>query len=426
MLSSLFNNIINLIGVAFMGRVGETELAACGIGALLFITLTMIPYGLSVGIQIILSRRAGEKNEASIGAVFNNNFIFMFFVGFVMFAILRWLVPAFLQPIFSSQEVFEAAMVYLNYRVWELFLAAFAFLFIAFYTSIGRNQIITWSALSMLVVNIFFNYGLVFGKLGFPAMGIAGAGLASLISSSVAVLINFLYILTSGIKEKFGLFRFKLLDWRIVYSGLKLSGPVVMQHVLSTGTWVIFFLLIEKMGSSALAASNVAKEVYMVLGVTTWGFANAINTLVSNILGQNRHDELFDLIRKVLIVSVSFSMVFCMVILIYPELFIRLFTNDPHITQLAANPVRICGVCLNMMAVASVLFRAVTGTGATKASLTMEVITLIVYIIYVIIMIPILHVNLTIAWTSEFLYWLTLALLCWYYLKKGAWRTIQV
>ncbi|HET8963444.1 MAG TPA: MATE family efflux transporter, partial [Chitinophagales bacterium] len=77
MISSLFNNIINLIGVAFMGRVGETELAACGIGALLFITLTMIPYGLSVGIQIIISRRAGEKDEQSIGTIFNNNFLFM-------------------------------------------------------------------------------------------------------------------------------------------------------------------------------------------------------------------------------------------------------------------------------------------------------------------------------------------------------------
>ncbi len=409
-----------------MGRVGETELAACGIGALLFITLTMIPYGLSVGIQIIISRRAGEKDERSIGTIFNNNFLFMFFVGFVMFAILKWAVPSFLQPIFSSQEVYEAAMVYLNYRVWELFLAAFAFLFIAFYTSIGKNQIITWSALSMLVVNIFFNYSLVFGKFGFPPMGIAGAGLASLISSCVAIIINFAYLIVSPFRKKFGLFQFKRFDWRAIYSGLKLSGPVVMQHVLSTGTWVLFFLLIERMGSGALAASNVAKEVYMVLGVTTWGFANATNSLVSNILGQNRHEEMFDLLKKVLVISISFSMLFCLLIVLMPELFIGIFTNDPHITELAKNPVRICGLCLVMMAVASVLFRAVTGTGATKYSLLLEVITLVVYVIYVVILVPVLHVNLTIAWTSELLYWFTLAILCWYYLKKGNWKTMQV
>lgn len=426
MFSSLFNNVINLIGVAFMGRVGETELAACGIGALLFITLTMIPYGLSVGIQIIIARRAGEKDETSIGKVFNNNFLFMLGVGFIMFALLKWAVPTFLQPIFASQEVFEAAMLYLDYRVWELFLASFAFLLIAFYTSVGDNQIITWSAFAMLVINIFFNYSLVFGKFGFPAMGIAGAGLASLISSSAAMLINFGYLVISKYRKKFGLFHFTGFDWSVVYSGLKLSGPVVLQHVLSTGTWVIFFLLIEKMGSGALAASNVAKEVYMVLGVTTWGFANATNTLVSNILGQNRHDELFDLLKKVIVVSISFSLIFCLAILIYPDVFIRIFTNDSSIVELARNPVRICGTCLVMMAVASVLFRAVTGTGATRYSLLMEVLTLVVYIVYVIILIPVLHVNLTVAWTSEFLYWFVLAALCWWYLKKGGWRKIQI
>lgn len=426
MISSLFNNIINLIGVAFMGRVGETELAASGIGALLFITLTMIPYGLSVGIQIIIARRAGEKDERSIGAVFNNNFLFMFLVGSLMFATLKWAVPAFLQPIFSSQAVYEAAMVYLSYRVWELFLAAFAFLFIAFYTSIGKNQIITWSALSMLVVNVFFNYCLVFGEMGFPAMGIAGAGLASLISSCVAMCINFVYLIASPLRKKFELFRLKRFDWSVVNSGLKLSGPVVLQHVLSTGTWVLFFLLIERMGSGALAASNVAKEVYMVLGVTTWGFANATNSLVSNILGQNRHAELFDLLKKVLVISFSFSMFFCLLIVVKPEVFISIFTNDLQIVELAKNPVRICGSCLVMMSVASVLFRAVTGTGATKYSLLLELITLLVYVAYVVVLVPVLHVNLTVAWTSELVYWFIMGSLCWYYLKRGNWKSIRL
>ncbi|MBC8172711.1 MAG: polysaccharide biosynthesis C-terminal domain-containing protein, partial [Chitinophagales bacterium] len=268
MLTSLFNNVINLIGVAFMGRVGETELAAIGVGALIFILLTMIPYGFSVGFQIIIARRGAEKNYETIGKIFNSNLIFMCGVGVVLYLFLEFLAPIALKPFFSSVEIFDKGMEYLHYRSFEIFLACFAFTLIGFYTSIGENKIIGWSALIMLIVNIFFNYSLVFGENGFPQMGIAGAGLASLISSSVACLINLGYLIFSKFTKQFHLFEFKKFEWQYVQSGLKLSGPIVLQHFLSTGTWAIFFLMIEKMGIQALAASNVAKEVYMILGVT--------------------------------------------------------------------------------------------------------------------------------------------------------------
>lgn len=426
MISSLFNNLISLIGVAFMGRVGETELAASGVAALIYITLTMIPYGLSVGFQIIISRRAGENNPASIGRIFNNNLIFLMGVAVLLFLFLQFVVPTLLKPMFSSPEVFEAGMKYLYYRKFEIFFAVFAFTLLGFYTSIGNNQIITWSALLMLAVNIFFNYNLVFGKMGFPQMGIAGAGLASLISSTAACGLNFFYLVFSKYRHQFNLFQFGKFEWPLVRSGLQLSGPVVLQHMLSTGTWVIFFLMIEKMGPPSLAASNVAKEVYMVLGVTTWGIANATNSLISNLLGQNRHSEIFVLLKKVIVVAVGFSLLFFGFIEIFPEVFIRIFTNDQIIIDLARDPVRIVGGCLVMMAVSSVLFRAVTGTGATKYSLLLELITLVVYMVYVVILILVLNVNLTWAWTSEGIYWLVLAWLCWKYLKSGRWKKYKI
>jgi len=425
MISSLFNNLISLIGVAFMGRVGEVELAACGVAALIYITMTMIPYGLSVGFQIIIARRAGENNPESIGRIFNANLIFLMGVAVLLYAFLEFVVPIILVGRFSP-EVYDAVMEYLKYRNFEIFFAVFAFTILGFYTSIGNNAIITWSAVLMLVVNVFFNYNLVFGEMGFPKMGIAGAGLASLISSTAACGLNFFYLLFSKYRHQFGLFKFDKFEWDLVKSGLVISGPVVLQHLLSTGTWVVFFLMISKMGEASLAASNVAKEVYMALGVTTWGIANATNSLVSNLLGQGRHSEIFVLLKRVIIVALGFSLSFFVFIMIWPEVFIRIFTNDESIIALSLNPVRIVGICLMMMAVSSVLFRAVTGTGATRYSLLLELITLVVYMVYVVILIEVLKVNLTIAWTSEFVYWLVLAWLCWKYLKSGKWRQYKV
>jgi MATE family multidrug resistance protein len=426
MLSSLFNNVINLIGVAFMGRVGETELAAVGVAALIYISLTMIPYGLSVGFQIIVSRRAGENKEDLIGRVFNSNLVFMVGVGVLLYLLLLFVFPGILGSMFSSQEVYEAGMIYLKYRSFEIVFACLAFTLMAFYTSIGDNRIITWSALVMLFINVFFNYNLVFGKMGFPEMGIAGSGLAALISSTAALVINAVYLWVSPYRKRFGLFQFRKMEWSLVSDGLNLSIPVVLQHLLSMLTWVVFFLLIEKMGAGSLAASNVAKEVYMVLGVTTWGLANATNSLVSNILGQGRSDEMWSLLSKVLTLSIAFSLVFCAAIIGFPDMFTGIFTNDEAVKELARGPVRITGACLFGMAVSSVLFRAVTGTGATRYSLLLELITLVVYMVYVFILIPVLNVSITMAWTSEFLYWLVLGVLCAWYLRSGKWKSARV
>ena len=132
------------------------------------------------------------------------------------------------------------------------------------------------------------------------------------------------------------------------------------------------------------------------------------------------------LLKRVIVVALGFSLIFFAFIMIWPQVFIRIFTNDEAIVALSIDPVRIVGICLMMMAVSSVLFRAVTGTGATRYSLLLELITLVVYMVYVVIIIEVLDASLAVAWTSEFVYWLVLAWLCWKYLKSGKWKKYKV
>ena len=108
----------------------------------------------------------------------------------------------------------------------------------------------------------------------------------------------------------------------------KTIRPVVLQHLLSTGTWSSF-LFIEKWAAVRWQRPMWAKEVYMVLGVTTWGIANATNSLVSNLLGQAGMKRCFRC-WKILRISIGFSMIFCIAILVFPDLFTGLFTNDPR------------------------------------------------------------------------------------------------
>lgn len=427
MVSGIFNNLINFIGVAFIGRLHDPDqLAACGIAALVYLVMAMIPYGFSVGFQVIIARRAGENDSRAIGIVFDNNFLFMTCLSVLMFFFLKFGVPVFLKPLFQSQAIYEDGMRYLGYRAYEVFFTVLAFTLAAYYTSIGKTKIIIWSACMMLLINISMSYTLIFGKFGAPEMGIGGAGLASLIATSSASLVNLAYLWFSKFRKQFELFVFHSLHWDYVRKAFRLSGPVVLQHLLSSASWLIFFLFIEKTGERPSAASAVIKEVYMLFAVSTWGLANATNAMVSNVLGQQLHDEIPKLLRKIINLSNIFSVAFASLLFAVPDLFIRIFTTDQEIITLATNPVRVVGVALILMSVASVLFRAITGTGATRYSLIAEFITIVIYMIYITLLIPVWHASLAMAWTSEWMYWIVLGSLCFLYLRSGRWKSHSV
>ena len=191
MISLVAQNIVNVTDTAFLGHVGAVELGASAIGGLFYITLFMVSYGFTTGVQILIARRHGEKDYPAIGSIFDNSFYFLG-ASTIFITILILLFGAqILKPFIASANVFQASTIYLKYRIFGLFFASSALLFRSFYTGIAFTKYISISAAIMAGLNVILDYGMIFGKLGFPEMGIAGAGLASSISEACALFFFF-------------------------------------------------------------------------------------------------------------------------------------------------------------------------------------------------------------------------------------------
>ncbi len=122
----------------------------------------------------------------------------------------------------------------------------FNFLYRALYVGISNTKAITYSTVVMAVVNVFLDYCLIFGKLGFPQMGIAGAALASF-CAEVAAFVSFtVYSHIVLGKRELEMFRLHRLESELMGMILKISAPAMMQKLLSFGVWFVFFVLIEK------------------------------------------------------------------------------------------------------------------------------------------------------------------------------------
>lgn len=425
-LGGLAENIINVTDTAFVGRLGETELGAVGMGSLYYYTFVLITVGLSQGAQIIIGRRNGEKSYGEAGALLDNSLYVFAGIGLTLFLALQLLSPLLLGWLIKSPEVFSSCITYVNVRSYGVVFISLTAVFRAFFIGITHTRVITFVTIFMALLNVLFNYILIFGKFGFPALGVAGSATASVIAEFTAVSGYVLYALFSKHTQKFRLFRFPKFNPELAKNILTVGFPLMLQSWISVSSWFVFFLLIEKMGERSLAVSSIIKSIYILFMIPIWGFSSAANTLVSNAMGGERQHEVIPVLKKILLLSVGITFLLVQINFLFPHWLPSVYSNDENIIRESAGPLWIISATLIIYAAGSVLFQAVSGTGATKVSLRLELITLGLYLVYIFTVGWLYTFPLIYIWGSEFVYTGTLLVGSYIYLRSGRWKNIRL
>ncbi len=422
---SIAMTILNVTDTAFLGRIGETELGASAIGGILYFVFATIGVSIGIGTQIIISRRSGEKKENLIGEIFDQSIIILSICGILLYLILQFLVPPALHLMIGSEKLYNATMEFLKYRSIGIFFILLGTAFRSFYVGISRPNVFGYYSFLMAGINIFLGYGLIFGHFGFPSMGIAGAGLASSISEFIALIYIFTY--TKFKKEFFPflLFRFKSFKKELTNKIMLLSMPLIVQNILSMGAWLIFFLFIEKIGPHQLAISNIVRGAYMISMTPFWGLSLAANSMVSNIIGQERKSEVFSLLIKIIRLTFFISLIMIGINLIFEKQILSIFTNNLVMIEDSIGTMRVVDLALLFFATAIVGISAVSGTGATKVALYIEVVAISLYLIYNYVATFILKTSVETVWYSEVVYWMFTGIACFIYIRSGAWKKLK-
>ena len=422
MISLVAQNIVSVTDTAFLGHVGAVELGASALGGLFYITLFMIAYGFTTGVQILIARRNGEKDYPAIGSIFDNSFYFLGILTIIITAFIVIFGASLLKPFIASEAVFQASTIYLKYRIFGLFFASSALLFRSFYTGIAFTKYISISAAIMAGINVVLNYGLIFGKLGLPEMGIAGSGLASAISECCAMLFFFAITARKAHLEKFRLFAFVKPDLKIIKNILDVSLFIMIQFVLSHAVWFGFFLLIEKMGETSLAVSNIIRSIYMLLMIPAWAMSSATSSIVSNAIGEGFSKQVIPIVKKVLLFSMGIMLFVALLAALVPGFMISIYTSDTNLLQKSVASYYIILGAVFLFSATIVLFNGVLGTGNTRSGLAIEVSTLSIYLITAWLLAVKLRQPIEVVWLCEYVYSILLGTFSWIYLKRGKWE----
>lgn len=410
----------------FLGGLGMRALALAGITGVYYLIFAVVGHGLNNGLQALISRRAGENRIDAIGNLFSQG-VRIAIVFSVLGIILTWFVaPTVLSWSLHDPDSVRICVHFLNIRILGL-----PFLYVyqmrnALLVGTNQSKYLVIGTATEAVSNIFFDYALIYGKFGMPRMGFNGAAYASIISEIAGLAVIFVVIRMNGITKQLHLFK----NWAYDAANTRLilvqSYPLILQHTISIISWEFFYILIEHHGQRDLAISNTMRNIFGFFGCFTWAFASTANTMVSNVIGQNKQEEVQRLIYRIMYWSVGFASFICLFLNIFPHSFLSVYGQGEEFIVAAIPVLRIVSSALVLMSVSVVWMNAVTGTGNSKMNLMSEFAAIIFYCTYVYIVLEKLKLPIVWGWASEWIYWTTIFIPSFWYMKSGRWKKKKI
>lgn len=232
LISLVMEQMIGLTDTAFLGRIGEIELGASAIAIIYYMVIFMVGFGFSLGAQIIIGRRNGEGKYKDTGKIFWNGLYFVLGLACILIAASELLSPYLMKMMVSSDSIYGAALSYVHWRLPGLVFAFVTTMFRAFYIGTTQTKTLTLNSIVMVASNIFFNWILIFGKFGLPALGITGAAIGSSLAELVSMVFFIIYTRRKCDRQKYGLDRPAGFDIKEIRGMMPVCVWTMIQHVI--------------------------------------------------------------------------------------------------------------------------------------------------------------------------------------------------
>lgn len=139
-MSLLMEHMIGLTDTAYLGRVGEVELGASALAGVYYLVIYMLGFGFSIGAQVLIARRNGAQEYKRIGPVFLQGTFFLLLLAALLFTASHLYSPFFLRKLIGSDDVYQATMKYVDWRVYGFFFSFVAVMFRAFYVGYYKDK----------------------------------------------------------------------------------------------------------------------------------------------------------------------------------------------------------------------------------------------------------------------------------------------
>lgn len=328
--------IVQLADNIMVGHLGAAQLAGVSFANATFMIGFVFLVGFSQGITPIVGQYYGKGDYDNVSKMYTNSMFLTIALSLVL-SIIMAVVGMYLGYMGQEAEVVKYAKEYYFINVIAILPSAIFFGKRFYSEGIGNTKNAMWITLGINVINIILNWILIFGKLGAPQMGVAGAALATLISRVLGAAIFILLFFTKSEYLQFiKKIRRPFLEKKNILSILKISLPISFQSLLEVTAFSFAAIMVGWLGKYQLAAHQIAQSLSHLTFMIATGIGSAATIRVSHQFGAGKYKEVKMAGNAAIHMSIAF-MGFCGVLFI---IFFRqipgLYTNDVNVIEYAA------------------------------------------------------------------------------------------
>jgi MATE family multidrug resistance protein len=365
-ISTISFTVMQFVDRFMVSRLGTNELAAILPAGFVSFIPGAFAIGVGTAVTTFVSQSLGraERRECS-------NYCWQaVYLGLVYFAVVLAVVwpaaPLIFKMMGHEQEVARLEVVYLRIMLYSEFLAVFVWSSSQFFIGIHRPIITMWAAICAQVVNIAVNYILIFGKLGFPALGIAGAAWGTFAGIAVGAVIRMAVFLGEDINSEFGSRRLARIDFGRMWDLLKVGLPAGFELMLNVALWgTILFWLVGGFGKEAMAATSAVLACTNVAVMPIVGMKIALSAAVGKAIGTGRKDSAIKQTRVCLRIAMVYVGLIGICFFVFRETIMALWSSDDKVIEAGTNMLILAAVYQIFQAFRSVYSGSLRGAGDT-------------------------------------------------------------
>lgn len=428
-LELMLESVFAVVDMYFVSHLPNSEdaIATVGLTESVITIIYTIAMGLGMGATAVVARRIGEKNREAAAHAGAQSILIGVIAALLLSVAGLIFAPDILRLMKAQPQVVKEGAIFTRIMLGGSIVIVLIFLINGVFRGAGDAAIAMRSLWLASIINIILCPTLINGYGPFPELGLKGAAIATVIGRGTGVIYQCYHLFHSKGNMKIRWAHFKM-DFPVIKHLLEVAWPATFQFFIQSGSWIVLAWLVSDTGGThATAGYQVAIRNVVFFILPAWGLSNAAATLVGQNLGANQPDRA----ERSVILATRFNAIFMaavmFVFLFFASPIISIFTNQPEVHRFGVLSMQIIGSGYIFYGIGMVMVQALNGAGDTKTPTWINIVGFWLFQIpFAFLLAKVFKMGPVGAFIAVPVAETLIALVAWYYFKKGGWKKVEV
>lgn len=394
--------LCTLVDITMVGKLGDWAIVAVTLTSQPKFVLLTIFMALNTGVTALIARFKGSGEKVEANETMRQSLLLSIILS-VFISIFGYIYSRDMVIFMGAKEarIIDNATIYLQIQSLGIIFSGVTLSITAALRGIGRTKDSMVYNLVSNIINLIFNYCLIYGNFGFPEMGIKGASIATVLGQAIACVIA-----VSVLFEKDGYFHLKIKDLFVVNISIlkriiKIAIPSIAEQLTMRTGMIFFTKIVTTLSTQLIATHQIAGSILTFSFMNGQAFGISATALLGRSLGEKRVDYARAYTKECQRIAIMYSLVLVFLFSAFGKALMRLFIDDPYIIEEGAKVLLVVAALQPMQASQLVLSGALRGAGDVKLVTFITFIgILIVRPILSVLLVNYLHLGLMGAWIA--------------------------